>query len=276
MLLDSSSPRTLGVGEHPVLRFGREHAPEDSWPGRRLMFLREAPAFELSHFCGTCQVLFKRLDGANETLSQVEVEPQLTAGLSHVDDAVVETFGGLLPAGRYVPMLLSIQPRLILPARPGDYFSEEQIATWGVDPFWGLPEYPQTPYYRTWQAPVDDERHLFEFVVPMVPPSWNDRTRVKEYEQLLAASSTPTAVAVTLLDIAAPAVAAADATDYFEHWGLMHFLLDGHHKVQAAARTGRSVRLLSLLAIDFSNASAEDAQAIPDLRRLPEASRKNR
>jgi len=31
-----------------------------------------------------------------------------------------------------------------------------------------------------------------------------------------------------------------------------------------------------LLAIDFSNASAEDAQAIPDLRRLPEASRKNR
>lgn len=171
-------------------------------------------------------------------------------------------------------MLLSIEPRLTLPAHPGDYFSEEQVATWGVDPFRGLPEYPQTPYYRTWQTRLDDERHLFEFVVPMVPPAWNESARVAEYEQLLASSSTPTAVAVSLLDIAAPANTSRDTTDYFEHWGLVHFLLDGHHKVEAAARTARPIRLLSLLALDFSNASIEDAQGVPDLRRSPEQRRR--
>ncbi|GAA3469853.1 hypothetical protein GCM10018965_044060 [Nonomuraea roseola] len=48
-----------------------------------------------------------------------------------------------------------------------------------------------------------------------------------------------TAVALGVLDISGP---------YFsdrEHWGLFHFLLDGHHKLLAAARAGQAVRLLS-------------------------------
>jgi hypothetical protein len=35
-------------------------------------------------------------------------------------------------------MLLTINPRLISPSDPGDYFAEEQVATWGIDAFWGL------------------------------------------------------------------------------------------------------------------------------------------
>ena len=52
---------------------------------------------------------------------------------------------------------------------------------------------------------ADSVAHLFEFVVPMVPPSWNDRARVTEHAERLATSSRPTAVAVSLLDVCEPA-----------------------------------------------------------------------
>ena len=49
----------------------------------------------------------------------------------------------------------------------------------------------------------------------------------------------------------------------FTHWGLAHFLLDGHHKTQAAAQAAGPVRLLTLLAIDYSLASRDDILAVP-------------
>lgn len=159
------------------------------------------------------------------------------------------------------------------PVEAGDYFAEEQVATWGIEWFSGLPEHPGTPYYRAYETPVDDEAHLFEFVVPMVPPSWNDPKRVRGYRERLLDTSRPTGVAVSTLDVCVPAVANV-STDYFTHWGLTHFLLDGHHKFEAAAQAGRSVRLLSLLAVDESLATPEQVLRVPDLRARAQGARR--
>jgi hypothetical protein len=115
----------------------------------------------------------------------------LTHGVDGIDNDVSETFAALLPLGEYVPLLLKIQPRLIRPLERGDYFAEEQLASWGLESFWGLPAYPQTPYYRTLETAVDSDAHLFEFVVPMVPPSWNDADLVKDHGKRLRESSRP-------------------------------------------------------------------------------------
>jgi hypothetical protein len=271
MVVASSPVRTLGVESGARVRFGAEEKAEGTWAGRRLLFLDEKPAFELSFWCGTCQFLFKRQYGANDTVSLTEMEERLADGVDGLDDEVITTFASLLPTREYLPMLLRVEPRLVKPVQPGDYFSEEQVATWGVEAFWGLPEYPSTPYYRTFETAVDAETHLFEFVVPMVPPSWNDRARVARHRGRLEASHRPTAVAVATLDVCAPAVEVGD--DYFAHWGLTHFLLDGHHKLQAAAESGTALQLLSLLAVDDSLASAEQVGRIPALRSRPRAAR---
>lgn len=106
----------------------------------------------------------------------------------------------------------------------------------------------------------------------MLPPAWNDQRRVSEFARLLAESSSPTAVAVSILDVCAPAVDDRSA-DYYDHWGLTHFLLDGHHKVQAAAENGRPLRLLSLLAVDASLATPDQVLRVPQLRSQPASSR---
>ena len=69
------------------------------------------------------------------------------------------------------------------PAGEGEYFADEQVRTWGTDSFWGLPGYPRTPYYWAGTRPVAKSARVFEFVVPMVPPSWNNPGTVTQYMQ---------------------------------------------------------------------------------------------
>ena len=94
---------------------------------------------------------------------------------------------------------------------------------------------------RIRMASVTPHRHMFEFVVPMVPPNWNTAATVRDYEQLLVDSDAPTAA--VSLDIVQPAPEAADQTDYFEHWCLIHFLLDATTRWRLLPRAaGRSAR----------------------------------
>lgn len=271
-MIEAGSPRKLG-GKFPRLVFGEEPKPEGAWAGRRLALLGGKPAFELSFWCGTCPFLFKRLDGATETLSIEQLSDQLRVGLDDLDESVVGTFDALLAEGQFMPLLLEVEPRLVSPVSSGDYFAHEQVASWGVESFSGLPVYPGTAYYRTFETKVAADAHLYEFVVPMVPPTWNEATKVAEYAALLAQSSKPTAVAVSTLDVCAPESAPPDS-DRYQHWGLTHFLLDGHHKFEAAAASGRPLRLLSLLSLDASLAQPEQLERIPRLRSQPLAPRK--
>ena len=271
MLVSASAPQTLGVTDGARLRFGEEPKVAGTWAGRRLLFLDERPAFDLTFWCGTCQLLFKRLDGANQTTSLKDVAERLADGLDGIDEAIVDRFAALLPQGSYLPMLIEIEPRLVFPLDADDYFANEQVATWNVERFWGLPHYPQTPYYRTFQTPVAADAHLYEFVVPMVPPNWNNPERVKELAERLAGSARPTAVAVSTLDISQPANHSGPG--WYAHWGLTHFLLDGHHKLAAAAQIGKPVQLLSLLSVDASLASPEQIASVPNLLTRPPGAR---
>jgi hypothetical protein len=263
----------LGVDQDAAaLSFGEEMTAEGAWAGRRILRLGTAAAFELTFWCGTCPVLFQRLEGATGTLSIAELEARLSEGLSGFDADVLAAFGGLLPAGNYLPMLLQTTPQLVTPVAEGDYFAHEQVATWGIDNFWGLPANPRTPYYRTFETPVTSAAHLYEFVVPMVPPTWNDRDRVRQYSEALETGTLPVAVAVSILDISQPALDDA-SSDYYQHWALTHFVLDGHHKLEAAAMTGRPLRLLTLVSIESSLADEADILRLPTIRAQATSSR---
>ena len=96
--------------------------------------------------------------------------------------------------------------------------------------------------------------------------------KVAVYAEELQASSSPTAVAVSTLDICQPAVDTR-ASDYYAHWGLTHFLLDGHHKFVAAAQVERPLRLLSLVSAEASLASQDDVARLRRLRRQQPAMR---
>jgi hypothetical protein len=107
--LASSGMQRFGVDPaRAALRFGEEPKAKGTWAGRRLLWLGDEPAFELTYWCGTCPITFERLKGANGTLSVPELEYRLSEGLNDVDPDVLAIFVDLLPADTYLPMLLSV------------------------------------------------------------------------------------------------------------------------------------------------------------------------
>ena len=171
----------LGDAGAPLSFDDPEDRPAGAGPGARKLHLDGEAAFELSFWCGTCPLIFERLIGANRTLSGDELQSRFNAGLSTIPPEVLEAVSVVVPEATYVPILFSTRPELVMPASPHDYFSQEQVAHRGVDAFWGMPENPHTPYYRTGGRKMNDSAYLYEFVVPMVPPSWNEAERVAHY-----------------------------------------------------------------------------------------------
>ena len=77
--------------------------------------------------------------------------------------------------------------------------------------------------------------------------------------ELNAEAAPLTAVALSLLDVKGPYVGGID------HWCLTYVLLDGHHKMAAAALSRRPLTLVSFRDCDLSVASPAKIEAVLDL-----------
>jgi hypothetical protein len=223
----------------------------------RYLTIDGVPAYQIAYSCGTCGMVLRREPAAPSTsMPATEVRDHLNAGLDELDGAVIEAFSSQLPRADYLVMLLDVQPQLATPGSIDDYFTTDGPTGWQNEEF----EYTLDPanisYYRLGQRSVGEHDHLFEFAVPMTEPASLDETTTTQYAN---ASGHPTAVAFGLLDIEGP---------WFRrerHWGLFHFLLDGHHKTAAAATADTPLRLMTFVSATDSFASDHELLRLPDL-----------
>ena len=185
--------------------------------------------------------------GANKKVEVAALIEKLRAGLTSIDPEMKSALGNMVPVGEYNANLLRLRPKIVDLGSSNDYFVSAQQLVWGLDGFWGLPHYPKVPYYRSGDIKISKEERLFEFVIPMYPRNWLDTTGVEQYRAALIDGHKPTAITLSVLDVKSPADAEIDE---HIHWCLAHYLLDGHHKTEAAALLGKELSVVSLLAID--------------------------
>jgi hypothetical protein len=138
-----------------------------------------------------------------------------------------------------------------MPASDLDYFWHECVALFGIDGYYGVPHYPKTPYYRLSTLAMPPEGLLIELGIPLHQPGTLDPEVVDRYKQELQEGSTPAAFAVGVLDIRQPAVWKGKP-EFTEHYVLAQYLLDGHHKMQAAAELGADIQVLSFVSREQS------------------------
>jgi hypothetical protein len=230
----------------------------DTGFGRRLT-VAGRPAYNLSPLCDTCDFIFERMEGANQSAGSEAAEEALRRGLDGLEAAVVEAAASALPDGDYRVALLDVLPRLVWPGDESDYFTHEQLDVWEIDPFWGLPHNPKVPYFRTDNRRLPPDALLFEFVVPMFPPRWLNSEAVDEHRERAERGEHATALAVSVLDVRQPADWEGDP-EITKHWCLAHFLLDGNHRVYAASEAGATVRILSFLSLEWSIATPDEIE----------------
>lgn len=165
---------------------------------------------------------FQTLHDQNLPLTPRQLSTQLEAGLTTVSQAIIDTVVVLLPKGRYRVNLVTVTPTLIAQGNLPRGVSCE------ADYFWlcGL----QTT----------DQRADYELVLPLVPPSELMPDRVAFYQTQLTHGDTPTALALSMYDGRAP-------MGIYSQTALVHFLLDGHHKMMAASQSAKPLSILSFL-----------------------------
>jgi len=233
-----------------------------NWPAwDRFLTVDGKPAYHIGNICNTCEFFFERLEGATHSISPEQLGAALAAGKPPMTRSWVEKVGALLPVGDYIPFYSQLPLRLVRPGEPGDYYANEQVATWGIDGFRGVPHDPRTEYYRGRMVPLppakSGDRAIFEFVAPMFPHGRLDDASVAAYRSRWSGQNRPTALALSVLDVKGPADWQV-RPDIAEHWCLTHYLLDGHHKAFAAATSEQVLGLLSFLAVGESIAAPEE------------------
>lgn len=239
-------------------------------PTSRLQFELELPvryllidgkrAYILGMGCQTCGFLFERLSGANQVVEIDKTAETLRLGINTLDEAVVDVIGRGMPQGEYYAMLIEASVTQVRPGDEKDYFTHEQIVVWGEDTFWCLPHDPRVPYYRAGDECLGSGRRLFNFIVPMFPPKWLAMSTVSEYMEALRTKASGTAVSIAVLDVRSPIAWGAQEQDPVEHWCLTHYLLDGHHKLNAASESGKPLRLLSFVALSHGVSTREQIE----------------
>lgn len=214
---------------------------------------------DMGNYCNTCSLLFQHLADPAQHVRLDALVDQLASGVSkrdvfHVLDAIYP----VLPQGAYEVSLLEVTPRVVHRESPDDYFVSDRPLLWTYP---GDPEDPCIDYYRGMTEPIPPDSTLFEFVVPLYEMARLNPKVVEEYEQRMVAGKKPTAMAITLLDRRQPAMWGTDPP-VTQHYLLAHYLIDGHHKMRAAAQAGRPLTLLSFLARDHCMASRNDIATV--------------
>lgn len=250
-----------------------ETTGDENWPvWDRFLSVAGQRIYSLGNVCGTCEYLFERLGNAARGIDVGALTERLNAGLGQWDDDVIDPLAKLMPAKSYSVGLFSLCPRSVTPGSEDDYFAVEQKQN-QFEIRGDVPAHdPKIAYYRIGHRPITFNKSgslssgmLFEFVVPMVPDSSLDPVCIRDYETSLTAGSRPTAVALSLLDVKGPYMGGID------HWCLTHFLLDGHHKMAAAALSRRPLTLVSFLDRDLSAASPAKIGAALELLQATDA-----
>lgn len=252
---------------------------------QRFLKVKGTRLYYLGITCDTCAYLFEKR-GYEYRLSPADIGSRLQRGADLLAPDLLHTVAGLLESGNYGVVVTRFVPRPTGPCDPDDYFARESVAFFGLDPATGVPDNPRVRYWRAGESVLPDglgaerirvtetgnrlpsPQLFFHLLAPMEPPHVLDRDRIDHFRRELESGARPAALGVSALDVRAKAVDPGPAADEAwidaTAWCLTTLLLDGHHKVQAAAEAGKPIQLLTFVSRAASVAEDIDIDVVLD------------
>jgi len=210
------------------------------------------PLYRIGSICETCEALFRKTDRAKMPIDPDEISKRLRQGLQSIDEEIITAIKNVIPKGNYIISLIEIQPRMIKNTnrdfiwenlKPSIVPKELWPKTPNINEIW-----PPWSLGRLGQKLQDDE--LYESVLPLINFTDISQKIVRVYEKAIANGKRPTCLALSVVDTRYVSARAFD-------WRLVHFLLDGHHKMMAASKNNQSISILSFFALNESFAREE-------------------
>lgn len=216
--------------------------------------------YHIGNICGTCSFFFEQLKDNKKSINSKETIDKLNDGLTSIEDDTIDILKEIIPIGVYEIALLTITPKFTVVGQKDDYFSNEQVDSWGIDGYLGVPHSPKVNYYRGKDKVIGERRKIFEFFIPFSSTDNLDQSRVSFYKEEILNGNKPTAISLSILDI-------KESTDwpyddikpkFNSHWCIAHYIVDGHHKIKAASDLNSEITLLSFIATEKGVSSKEE------------------
>lgn len=180
------------------------------------------PLYLISVACETCAAIFKRVRDLQVPIAPQELCERFAVGVQIVSDEIIQTVTPLLPKGEYIVGLVEL-----LPARAQRTKNPQRLGCQS-DYFW-------------WRLFRERECGIaYELILPFVPEKNLSADWIAWYRARLKRGHKPTALALSMINERA-------LMGEYNEWALVHYLLDGHHKIMAASQIGYPITLLSFL-----------------------------
>lgn len=235
-----------------------------SWPRwDRSLVVAGQPLYQVSSHCGTCRTILHRTGalGPDAASAALAAHRGLVAAMDHVDGAALEVLWPLLSeldTGHYLAALVDVSlegvegPARSWLARRGA--TDEELARDGDDPAhsWAGVAHHQT---RVSLRPALREAMV---VVPSQDPASLEPARVEAWRRAIEGGARPAVVALAWIEDRSPAFSDEGRVDRT----VIGVVLDGHHKLEAYARSGVPARVLLLVHREQSSTDVPAEEAL--------------
>ncbi len=210
----------------PVLDF-KLSTEEPTRTSSRYLTVHGQKVFDLGILCETCSFLYTRLSDTPMPLQPDELSLLLHNGLESVNKDIIETIRKLIPSGQYTTGLITLFPEFV---KHLGYVGYGEITE---------------SFYFAGKDKVDDHGEIEQAIIPLFTPESLKKNIVEKYKSDIVEGAKPTALAISIAE--GKHMMSGGGYDAPDCISLMHFLIDGHHKVHAASELGRPITLLSFL-----------------------------
>lgn len=220
----------------PVLSFG--HNPDAGFYDEDFYVLRVngEKVIGAGPGCPTCPFLYSRLKAVTPPLSANELTDMLRAGVEQISQPLIDTVSAFLGTGMYVVQQFELTPRLINASTVDHYRAAGGVIE--------MPCFQGRSFQKKGVANVE------ETILPLFALENLNQDTIHEYMQMLEQGKTLTALALSIVDGLRATYYGQDGKQRLpEQKDILHFLIDGHHKMMAASRIGKSLKLLSFLSL---------------------------
>jgi hypothetical protein len=247
-------------------------SPGATWPRwNRSLLVAGRPVYNLGSACGTCEFLLRLIRWPDEDLSATakQLETASPSPLRGIGKEWISTWSPLieqLRSGHYLVGLLSVPLKRIDAEHPEhSWFYQRRRLRVPLEPKEGdsrdgdaSDDWPGTIHY---QGPRFGAHPTYTMVMPLHDVAKLDEARVREFERMIERGEHPHAVALAWVDSRA-------ISERF----LNLILLNGHHRVEAFARSGLPASIIAIARVadgvgPVNNSEQYLREAFAELRR---------
>lgn len=176
----------------------------------------------------------------------------------------VDKLSNLIPNGKYLVLETEIIPELVTLNSGNNYFANEQKAAWYHEDF-NTDEKSTTQFNNYFRENLVDfgklkdshKNAFFNFFIPLYPTEELNVRRVDHYASEIQNGKKPIIISLGVLDVKTsftyPEINGVEVEPEFgTHWCLANYIIDGHHKLMAAAITKQPITLITFISKDES------------------------